>query len=349
MDIAGSAEVEYAGFINGEFLELEQLGTSLKQVIMNAEDNANQRIKEVVIGVPSAFCTVRVKSVNQNFDKKLKINSKIMNELFFIGNDFAKFPTHQVISTNLIDEKLDDGVENSNVLGMTTSTICSRIAYVLCEKRFIEIVTNLLRMLGVKIKAFILSSLAQVKYLLGEKDVENAVILDVGHITSSVSFVNNKSLVAMNEFSLGGGFITSDIMEKFNISFDSAEGVKKKVVLSFTPQVADFYELKAKNEVLELSAISVNNVVRERIVKILKAIYKSLQINQDYLMEDTKFYLTGGGLSYIKGAKDILSNAIRAEVNLLTPNLSQLDKPHYSSVLSLLFLASEYLNLGIKI
>ena len=35
LDIAGSAEVEYAGFINGEFLELEQLGTSLKQVIMN--------------------------------------------------------------------------------------------------------------------------------------------------------------------------------------------------------------------------------------------------------------------------------------------------------------------------
>ena len=153
----------------------------------------------------------------------------------------------------------------------------------------------------------------------------------------------------MNEFSLGGGFITSDLMEKFDISFENAESLKKKVVLSFTPQVTDFYEIKVKNEVLEIPAISVNNVVRERIVKILKAIYKSLQLNQNCLLEDTKFFLTGGGLSYIKGAKDILSNAIRAEVNLLAPNLSQLDKPHYLSVFSLLFLASEYSNLGIKI
>ena len=310
---------------------------------------SSQKIKEVIVGVPSAFCTVKVKTVNQNFDKRIKLNQKIINELFFIGNDFSKFPTHEVISTNLIDAKLDDGIEYTDILGLSTSTISSRISYVLCEKKFIDIVTNLLRMLGVKLKAFILGSLAQVKYLLEMKDVENAVILDIGHITSSVNYVNKNSLVAMNEFSLGGGFITSDLMEKFDISFNSAEGLKKKVVLSFTPQVTDFYELKVKNEVLEIPAISVNNVVRERIVKILKAIYKSLQINQECLKEDTRFFLTGGGLSYIKGAKDILSNAIRAEVDLLVPNLTQLDKPHYTSALSLLYLASEYQDLGIKI
>ena len=100
---------------------------------------------------------------------------------------------------------------------------------------------------------------------------------------------------------------------------------------------------------MEFPAISVNNVVRERIVKILKSIYKSLQINQQYLIEDTKFYLVGGGLSYLKGAKDILSNALNAEIEVLVPNLPQLDKPHYTSVLSLLYFASEYSNLGIRI
>ena len=349
LEISASAEVEYAGFMQGEFLELDKLGIALKQVITLAEQRTNFKIKEIYVGVPAEFCTVKVKNVSQNFERRTRITQKIINELYFIGDDFAKFTTHKVISSNLISAVLDDNEVHKSILNEYSNIIDSKISFVLCEKKFIEIVNSLFKMLGVKVKGFISSSLAQVKYLFDEQMGENAVLIDVGHITSSVNYVSQCSLIGLNEFSLGGGFITADIMEKFDIPFDVAENLKKKVVLSFTPQDNDFYEVKNKNEIIEVSAITVNNVVKERIAKIIKSIYKSLQLNADLINEETGFYLTGGGLCYIKGAKDILSNAINSSVQILTPNITQLDKPNYTSVLALLYLACEYEKIGIKI
>ncbi len=349
LNLVGSGEVEYGGFIDGEFLELDKLGNALKQVLSIAEKNARMGIKEVYVGVPSAFCTVRVKNVNQNFSKKVRITERVLDELYFIGDDFSKFPTHEVISINLVDAQLDDGEIYDDIIGKSTSILNAKLTYVLCEKKFIDIVENLLKMLGVRVNAFILNSLAQAKYLLMDKDVDSAVIIDVGHITSSVSYIEKTSLVAMHEFSLGGGFITSDLMEHLHISYETADNLKKKVVLSFSPQNSDVYEVKNKNEVIEVSALTANAIVKERIIKIFKAINKSLQLNSKFLNQNTKFYMCGGGLSYIKGARDILSNAISTNVELLVPNIPQLEKPHYTSVLSLLFVACEHENIGIRL
>lgn len=349
LNITSSAEVEYGGFMQGEFLELDKLGIAIKQVLSLAEEDWGKSIKEVYIGVPAEFCTIKVKTVTQNFEKRIKIKQKTLEDLFFIGDDFDKFTTHQVISANLVYAYLDDGDFYTDVVGEYSSSIESKIAYVLAEKKFIDIIESLLKILGVKVKNFIASSLAQAKYLFGNKSQDSAVLIDVGHITSSVSYIQNGSLIALNEFSLGGGFITADIMERFKIPYDVAENVKKKIVLSFTPQASDYYEVKNKSEILEVSAITVNNIVKQRINNIIKAIYKSLRLNDNLIQEDTSFYLTGGGLSYIKGAKDILSSAVNAEVQIVVPNIAQLDKPNYTSSLALLYLACEYHNLGIKL
>ncbi len=349
LEIVGSAEVEYGGFLDGEFLELEKLGSAIKQVIVKLEQNIKMSIKEVFIGVPSAFCTIKTKKVTQNFEKKIKINNKVIQELYCIGDDFDKFTSHEVISTNIITCVLDDGEEHKDILNKTSSLIKAKLAFVLCEYRFLNLVTNLTKLLGVKIKKFILSSLAQTKYLFKNIGDENAVFIDVGHITTSVNYVKHQSIVSMNEFSLGGGFITFDLMEKLNLPYDVADNLKKKVVLSFTPQTNDIYEVKGKKEIFEISAISANNIVRDRIIKIVKVINKSLQLNSALVQENVHFYLCGGGISYIKGAKDLLSNAISANVDLLIPDIPQIDKPHYTSPISLLYTACNYQDLKIHL
>lgn len=346
--ISASAEMPYGGFLNGEFLELEKLGSVLKQVISKAEQTAKMSIREVYIGVPPAFSTIKVKNVSQNFDKKIKLTEKVLNNFYFIGNDFAKFNSHEVISTNIVGSKLDDGETYTDIIGKSSSSMEGKIAYILCDKSFMDIIRNLLKMIGVKIKAFLSSSLAESKYLL-QDNIKDAIIMDIGHITSSVNFMEEGSLVAMNEFSSGGGFITSDLMNRLGLSYETADNLKKKVVLSFSPQGTDVYEVKNKNEILELSAGDVNNIVRDRVYKILKSINKSMQLNSNIITEQTKLYLTGGGISYIRGIKDIISNAFETDVEIVFPKLAQIDKPHYLAEISLLYLACRYKDLGIKL
>ncbi|MBQ3494148.1 MAG: cell division FtsA domain-containing protein, partial [Clostridia bacterium] len=48
------------------------------------------------------------------------------------------------------------------------------------------------------------------------------------------------------------------------------------------------------------------------------------------------YYITGGGISYIKGAKDYISKMLGVNVTLIAPNDIHMQKPHYSSILGLL-------------
>ena len=50
-------------------------------------------------------------------------------------------------------------------------------------------------------------------------------------------------------------------------------------------------------------------------------------------------YLTGGGISYLKGGKDLLSKSIGANIEILSPQVPQLNRAHFSSVIGLLDLA----------
>ena len=50
-------------------------------------------------------------------------------------------------------------------------------------------------------------------------------------------------------------------------------------------------------------------------------------------------YLTGGGVSLLKGGKDYISKGIGENVEILASKVPQLSKPTYSSVLGLLDLA----------
>ena len=46
--------------------------------------------------------------------------------------------------------------------------------------------------------------------------------------------------------------------------------------------------------------------------------------------------ITGGGLNYLKGAKDYLSKQMGRNLEYIAPSVPQLNRPHYSSILSLL-------------
>ena len=49
--------------------------------------------------------------------------------------------------------------------------------------------------------------------------------------------------------------------------------------------------------------------------------------------------ITGGGLNYLKGAKDYLSKQMGKNLEYIAPSVPQMNKPHYSGILSILDIA----------
>ncbi|MBQ8749612.1 MAG: hypothetical protein IJZ29_04005 [Clostridia bacterium] len=336
--IVGSGEAEYGGYLDGEFLQVDKLGESIQNAIAIAENNTGIEINSITVGVPSAFATVICKDVVQNYNKKIRVSDKVIQSLYDMGNDFAKYSNYTLISTDALEFSLDDGIPRLECLGQATSKLKAKVSYILAEKKFVNLITQITKILGLNIDRFVCTALAEYKYLV-ENSLDSSAIIDCGHLSTSLAICRGNGLEALAEFSLGGGFITSDLMRWLKLDYPASDMLKRKVVLSIIPSEQDVYEVKSGSDVITLSAYNANGIVGHRVEKIANTTIKCVEKYKNLINDNTKFYLCGGGLSYIKGAKEILGRMLGYNLDIICPNIPQLARPHYSAVLSLLYVA----------
>ena len=336
-NIRGSGEAEYAGFMDGEFLEPQEMKLAMGMAISNAEGNSKAEITELFIGVPTEFLFCVCKNVGQNFAKARTIKQRDIDELFFRANDFAKYNTHSVINQSAVYFVLDDGQATSNPLGQVSAKLNACLSYILVEKGFIDLVNGFVRDLGLSRVTYISSDLAQAHYLFDDDERERYVVLaDVGYITTSVCLIRGSGMLNMSSFSMGGGYITADLAECLKIGFAEAETLKRKIVLSIEPKMKDVYEVMSEGNVVPINAKNANDIVKARIDVIAAGIQKCLAGCKYEYPDYTPISLTGGGLNYLKGAKDHLGKVLGKSVDLVSISDPNIDKPHLSSVLGLL-------------
>ena len=302
-----------------------------------AEINANAKIKKLYVGVPADFCTCITKQFMQNFSDKLKIEESDILEIYQQANELKDNDKYILISCSPIYFVLDDGRQVINPIGEKTSRISGEISYIYAEKSFISKINVALRMFGISSVEYLSSTLAENMYLLSDsKRLTPSILIDCGFVSTSVSITKGNGLLSLNSFSVGGGQITSDLCECLKISYKEAEELKKQIILSVVPQLSDGYELKKQNQVSLIPMTEANEIVSARLEMICALINKCLTATQKKDLYKMPFYLTGGGICFIKGSKDYLSKYFGVNVEILSPPNLQLSKPNYSALLGLL-------------
>ncbi len=344
-NIKGTGEVEYAGFYEGEFLEPEKVSLAVGLAINNAETTARSRITKLYVGVPGEFTTVVCKEAMINFPKKKKISDDDINQLFFVGNIYKKHPTHTVINNTPIYFTLDDSRRIIEPRGLYTTRLGGLISYNLAETNFLDFVENMLQELGIRESQYISSTLAESLFLF-EPEIRDryALLVDCGHISTSVMLVRGDGLLFQNSFSIGGGHITGDLSQCLKITFYQAESLKRKIVLSLLADDSDYYEIAGKDYMMPFSAKTANEIVTERVDIIVSYILKCFARCEYDFPEYIPVYLTGGGLCYIKGVRDYLSKKIGRKVEVVAPPIPQLNRPHFSTSLGVLDIALDLEN-----
>ncbi len=337
LKILASSSQEYAGYYNGEFVEPEKLNEDIANALAKAEINANAKIKKLYVGVPADFCTCITKQFMQNFSDKLKIEESDILEIYQQANELKDNDKYILISCSPIYFVLDDGRQVINPIGEKTSRISGEISYIYAEKSFISKINVALRMFGISSVEYLSLTLAENMYLLSDsKRLTPSILIDCGFVSTSVSITKGNGLLSLNSFSVGGGQITSDLCECLKISYKEAEELKKQIILSVVPQLSDGYELKKQNQVSLIPMTEANEIVSARLEMICALINKCLTATQKKDLYKMPFYLTGGGICFIKGSKDYLSKYFGVNVEILSPPNLQLSKPNYSALLGLL-------------
>ena len=333
---------DYAGFMDGEFLDVARLTDSIKGAILEAESMGHVRIKQLYVGVPAEFSYNICKPLDLFFNKSTKIRPVHLKRLFQSQNGLAKPDTHTIINQTPIYFKLDSGEKVTHPEGYRTMSLHALASFVYVDNYFIETVMESVSSLGIKHVKFISNALSESLYLISPTErAKGSILIDCGYITTSIAHVMGEGVLDLKSFSLGGGHVSRDLGELLDIPFEVAEDLKRKLVISLDAKPQDYYETVVEGESSKFSAKMVNNIALARIDMIGQAIEKCFAEFSFAPENDEVVYVTGGGLAYIKGMKDYLSKLLKKNVVLINPAPLQFDKPDLSSELALLEIAVE--------
>lgn len=339
INVKGFGASKYAGFGNGEWVKPEELGEAINKAITAAELNSGIKITHLYVGVPGEFTAVDCREVNVALPKRRKINDNDVLALMDAGDDFDQ-SVSEVINIQPIYYNLDNDRRLLQPVGVISSKLGGVLSYITAEVRFSGFIRKILADMGIASVEYVSSVLAESLLLFDETERDNtAVLIDVGYFTTSVAVIRGDGILSLGSFSLGGAHITGDLAEALGISFTDAENLKRKVVLSINASDNDIYEIGGDNSVKTLSASLVNEIVIHRVFVIGKMVEKCLEMCKYETPDYIPYSLTGGGISYIRGAKDVLSQKLGRNVEVVTPRLPQVNKPDMSSSWGLLDMA----------
>lgn len=340
--IHASCDLEYSGYMNGKFLNEEELPGIIADVISKAENNCGLSVDQVFVGVPAEFTYCKTISNELSLGKNKKICKDHVLALQNSCKEQMDYTNRTFVNISPICYHLNDSKKCINPIGEIANKIKGTFGVIVADNSFFEIVNNAMEKAGVNKVEYISSALAEALYLLDpEVRDSGAILIDVGFISTSVAVVMGEALVHLCSFSMGGGHITGDLCQCLEISYENAEKLKRKAVINHEAEENDRYDIISQTGEADksVSAQLTNNIILARIEAIATLISKCIKAytpeNNTYL----PYYLTGGGLCYLRGGKDALSKQLDTNIEMLAPKIPQMNRPHYSSSLGLLDVA----------
>ena len=305
--IIAEEDALYDGYMDGEFLSIDELSQIFSQLIDRMQLKMRKNIRSIVVGVPSEFCICVCKRISRKFVDLHKISNSDLLDLYENNADFGDSEEYSVINYSPMQFTLDDNLKTMSPVGKRSTSLVVDASFILAKQSFLKLIDEKFKNIGILNVDFISAALGQAMNCAKDNDITKPVaIVDVGHISTSVCVYKGEGLALLSSFSMGGGHISSDIMQVLGMNFKDAELVKRKVILTIESEKNENYEVVSKGNLVKAPINITNQIVKSRIEMIAKIIGDVLSI--DKVFKDIDVYLTGDGISNFKGVKNILKD-----------------------------------------
>ena len=305
--IIAQEDILYDGFIDGEFLSVDELEQDFSQLVTKMSQKMRKQINQVVIGVPSEFCVCVCKRISRKYVNLHKITEMDLKNLYQSNADFGGSEEYELISYSPMQCVLDGDFKTLSPVNKKTTSLVLDASYILAKKSFIILMREKFQAVGIKNLEFVSTALGQAMNCEPAKSTNKPIaVVDVGHISTSVCVYKGEGIALLSSFAMGGGHISSDLMQVLGLNFKNAEMIKRKVILTIESNRNEYYEICFKGSLIKAPINMTNQVVKSRIEMIGKVIKDILTI--DEVFNEVDIYLTGDGISNFKGVKNIIKD-----------------------------------------
>ena len=337
--IRSVTEVPCEAFLNGEITDRGVLTSSISTAFNTICKTASVKVNKVFVSVGNQF----IKTVNREYEKsyprRKKIREKEVRQYFKEAEEVNRFTIkdYTLIDKRAVFFNLDGNRRVESILGETTMNVRGYITFFFALEDYVSTIKNIFAGLGVDTVQFVSTAIAEA-YLLFTSDERFSfrILLDVGYITTDFSIIYGGGLLYTASFMTGGGFISAGLCELLNIDFPLAERLKRRINLSLPYDSDGIYELNWGEELYSFSQKKCNSCVRNVLNDLVEFVDKAIVESRVKLPRDAVIYLTGGGLSYIRGGKEYLFSGVEMPVYVTEPQLVYMSKPDETSKIALL-------------
>ncbi len=325
----------YDGYYQGEFVEPSKLAPVMFDLFNFIDFVRNKYYKKIFVALPAEMTNVQLASSSINVEGLGKVTKNDLDLLNAQALEKIKSPEVEIVSSSSLGYFVDD-VKMIDPIGKKGRNLSAEFSIITCQTKLIKSFNSILADLGFINVEYISEPLASALCVVPEEErEEGALVVDVGHLSTSVAYVKGNGLTSLTSFSIGGGHVTSDLSEAFDLSFENAERLKKMVVISVEAQPLDYYDLiTAEGKVERVLQDDANKVVSYRLETIASAINQCLIMQGVSLVNYMPIYLIGGGVSKIKGGKDFLAKCISKNIAFGKVPFPGLNKPEEAVIYS---------------
>ena len=294
----------YNGFDETNWYEPEKLTDCIRQAVSQAESKVGFKVRNIYVGVPGAFCTLLTSESSLAFQSRKKIDTADLEELAAKANIFEDYSEGIFVGSNAVYYLMDGAIQVENPVGSVVNKISGLFSFSFMSKGFARSVRESLNAIGINKVTFLNACECQAKYISAMYNKPSyAIIIDIGDITSSVMLSVGDGLVFARTFALGSGYLASDISTVFSCDFTMAKRLLPEINLNLEFQAGDTYNVGS----FAVDAGQTNEVVKARIEQIAEYIKRCFDYCDREIPRSTQIYLTGGGLTYLRGGSDCLS------------------------------------------
>lgn len=323
----------YDGFMDGEFFSVEQVSNVIGTLISAVSSQLKKSINNIHIGVPSEFSACVCKRVTRSFVPGKIIDESTLMELFDGVGEFALKDDYEIISFSPLQYEIDGFVTDK----LTTKRVNQFVmdcSYVLVKKQFVELMREIFINYGIEDIDFISTALAQAQFarMTDTNKLQPIAIVDIGHITTSVAVSKGEGLLMLSSFSLGGGHVTADLMQVSNLSYDEADMIKHKVVLTVQAKKDEQYVVYNNTKPIKAIINITNDIVKARLENIATVVERVLS-NPEF--KELPIYLTGDGVCNFRGIINMFEAVSNRKIYLLKSHLHNGADKYQTSKISL--------------
>lgn len=337
-DIVGAGTVIYDGYMEGRWNAPEQLNDAIAEALHAAEDQSHARIKEVYVGVPGDFSTVRTVEVKVDLQgADPRVTERDINTLFEKAVEELGEIRGSIIHRSPAWFIVDEGKKTLEPMGMRGYELRGMISFVIADQFFLEDVQERFRSLGVAVNGCLSTPVGQAMLFLPDEERDRAAVLvDIGYLTTEVMIVQGDAIVSLANIPMGGGHIAADLAYGLEVPLSTAENIKRAFVYGLSAGQSTFEGTDQAGSNKTFTREQVEKVIEPRAEEICEAVRDAIISSGAKLSKWSPVYLTGGGLAINRGGREFLAAKMERTVRELPRKAVKLSSPAYSSALGLL-------------